>query len=567
MNEPATGPRAGTDAAPSADTGRDVLVVLREYGIDTVFGIPGTHNLEFYRHLPELGIRPVTTRHEQGAGFAADGWSLQTGLPGVTITTSGPGLLNVLSAAATAYAESRPLIVLTPGVPLGAEHTDTGALHETKDTRGAADAVVEWARRVETGREAVQAVHDALELFRTGRPRPVAIEVPLDVLEGRSDCPPELLRARSTPTPRTGDPADVERAAALLSGAARPLVLAGGGSREAAQVLREVAERLDAPVVTTLNGRAALPESHPLAVGAALRLPAAHDLVNDADVLLVAGSKMGEAELWGGRLHPAGQVIRIDRVAAQLHKNITAQTGIVGDCGAVLTQLHDALPAHADNDKGRRQDGRRRAAQARDRIDAQGRQWSPASSACAEAVAAGLPADVILGADSSQVCYYGTANFVTLEHPNSYLYMATYATLGYGLPASIGAKTARPDRPVVCVVGDGALMFSVQELMTAVEQELDLVVVCADNGGYREIEENEADRGIDPVGVRLAQPDWVRLADAFGGTGTRVTTAEDVPSAVRRALEAGGVQLVHVPLSLFDRASTATRGSGHGEHP
>lgn len=531
--------RADPGGIAPENVGREVLTVLRQYGIDTVFGIPGTHNLEFYRHLPGLGIHAVTTRHEQGAGYAADGWALQSGLPGVVITTSGPGLLNVLSAAATAYAESRPLIILTPGVPLGEEFADSGSLHETKDTRAAADAVVEWARRVESGRAAVQAVHDAFELFRTGRPRPVVIEVPLDVLEGPRDCPPKLIRPRPAPASAAGQTAEAEKAAAVLSAAARPAVLAGGGSLHAVDALRELAERLDSPVVTTLNGRGALPESHPLAAGAALRLKAAHELVNDADALLIVGSKVGEAEMWWGPLKPSGQVIRIDRLASQIQKNVAAHIEIVGDSGAVVPQLLEALPARTAHDDTQRQNGRVRAAQARSRIDAEGREWSPTSSACSDAITAGVPDNVILGADSSQVCYYGTSNFVPLEHPNSYLYMATHATLGYGLPACIGAKIASPDRPVVCVVGDGALMFSIQELMTAVEQEIDLVIVCVDNGGYREIEQNEGARGIDPIGVRLAQPDWARLTDAFGGTGTHMTAADELGATLRRAIEAG----------------------------
>ncbi|MGC0144632.1 thiamine pyrophosphate-binding protein [Pseudactinotalea sp. Z1732] len=530
------------------NVGRDVLTVLHAYGVDTVFGIPGTHNLEFYRHLPELGIHAVTTRHEQGAGYAADGWSLQTGLPGVVVTTSGPGLLNALSAAATAHAESRPMIILTPGPPLGQEFADIGALHETKDTRAAADAVVQWARRVESGREAVQAVHDAMDLYRAGRPRPVVIEVPLDVLEGESDCPPEMLRPHSEPQPAAGDDEHVARAVRLLTGATRPVILAGGGAVRSGAEVTALAERLGAPVVTTLNGRGVVPESHPLAVGSTLRLKAAHALVNDAGVLLVLGSKVGEAELWWGPLQPSGQVIRVDLLSTQIHKNLPAHMGIVGDAGVVVEQLLQALP---DGDPSETT-GARRATVARAEIERESREWAPATAACCDAIAAGLPADVILGADSSQICYYGTANMVPVEHPNSYLYMATYATLGYGLPVSIGAKVASPHRPVVCVLGDGALMFSVQEFMTALEQHLDLVVVCVDNGGYREIEENEADRGIPPIGVRLDQPDWPALVTAFGGSGASVRVAGDLPGALRAAIDAGGVHLLHVPLSLFE---------------
>ena len=145
--------------------GHSVMRVLREYGIDTVFGIPGTHNLEFYRPLAELGITPITTRHEQGAGYAADGWSHRTGLPGVVVTTSGPGLLNALSAAGTAFCESRPLLILSPGAPRGQEYRDVGALHETKDPTGAAGAIMLWSRRVDSDLEAVEATHEAFALF------------------------------------------------------------------------------------------------------------------------------------------------------------------------------------------------------------------------------------------------------------------------------------------------------------------------------------------------------------------------------------------------------------------
>ena len=526
-----------------------LLKTLRNYGIDTIFGIPGTHNIELYRALPELGIHPVTTRHEQGAGYAADGWSLQRGLPGVVITTSGPGLLNALSAVATAYAESRPMIVLTPGPPLGEEFADIGALHETKDTHAAAAAVAEWARRVRSGTEAVAAVHEAFELFYTGRPRPVVIEVPLDILEGPSDVSDELLQARPKPAPQQPDEEVLAQAKQLLAQAQHPVLLLGGGSLGAGDSLTRLAEQLDAPVVTSLNGRGAIPESHPLSLGASLRLPAAHELLNTADLVVVIGSKVGEAELWGGEIAPTGDVIRIDRIESQLHKNVAATVAIQADAEAVVPLLLEVLESGADTTG--REDGRARAAAVRAELDAQGRAWHPPIVQCAETIATALPDNVVLAGDSSQICYYGTANYIPLQQPNSYLYMATYATLGYGLPAAIGAQVADPSRPVVCVAGDGALMFSIQELTTAVEQDLDVVVVCIENGGYREIEENEAAVGIPPIGVRLTQPDWAGLGTAFGGTGHRIASVDELAPTLRQTLEVGGVHVIHVPFDLF----------------
>ena len=540
-----------TTTAPIEDNaGYSILKTLRNYGVDAIFGIPGTHNLEFYRHLVPMGIRPVTTRHEQGAGYGADGWAQQTGLPGVVITTSGPGLLNALSAAGTAYCESRPLIILSPGVPEGEEFADIGSLHETKDPTAATGAIVEWSRRVHSGTEAVRAVHDAFELFRYGRPRPVHIEVPLNVLEGATDCPVELLEAKPVRAGQAAGAAELRTAADLLRAAARPVILAGGGSIRAGADLAALAELLQAPVVTTLNGKGAVPESHPLSLGSDIRLPAAQGLCNDADVLLIIGSKVGESELWGGKITPRGSVLRMDILATQAHKNVSADVALIGDAAVVVPQLVTEL--------GMLNRPEADIKAVRETLRGQARALSPVLSRIAEEAASVLPAGTIVGGDSSQITYLGTASFIPQDLPHSLLYTPAYATLGYGLPASIGAKVGAPGRAVVCILGDGALMFAVQEMMTAVEQGIDLVVVCVDNGGYAEIRANEEDRGIAPVGVDLAQPDWAALASAFGGTGHTLESAADFAPTLRKALNSRGLQLLHVPVGLFATTSPET---------
>ncbi|GAA3936653.1 thiamine pyrophosphate-binding protein [Microbacterium soli] len=522
-----------------ADTaGRAVLETIRGYGVTTVFGIPGTHNLELYRPLSELGIRAVTNRHEQGAGYGADGWAQQTGLPGVVITTSGPGLQNAMSAIGTAFCESRPLIVLSPGVPLGAEFQDVGTLHETKDSTAMAGAIAQWSRRVSSAAEAVEAVHDAFELFRTGRPRPVHIEIPLDILESPAAVPAEARRARPAPAPAAGEATAVAEAARLLAAARNPVIVAGGGATRAATELAEVAERLGAPVLTTLNGKGTLSERHPLSLGANLRLAAARTVAESADVLLVVGSKLGEAELWAPRLEARGAVIRVDVSAAQLHKNLDATVGITGDATAVLAGIRDALSAGSAPAPD--------LAPVRAAIADEISGIAPHLATLAERIAEGLPDDAIVAGDSSQIIYLALANVLRQGRPHSLLYTPTYATLGYGLPAGIGAAVAQTERPVVTVTGDGALMFCMNELLTAVEQRLDLTVVCVDNGGYAEIRQNELDRGIAPIGVDLVQPDWVALAAALGAGARSVDAVGDVADALRSAVASGGVQFVHV---------------------
>lgn len=526
-------------------TGSAVLTVIRNYGVDTVFGIPGTHNLEFYRSLNDLGMRVVTTRHEQGAGYGSDGWSLQTGLPGVVITTSGPGLLNALSAAATSFCESRPMIILAPGPERGAEFADKGTLHETKDQFSAAAAIVETAVRVDSAREAVEAVHAAFERFATTRPRPTYIEVPLDVLEAQVEQSDLDVEAHTFDRPGCADTALLEQARAALAQAERPVILAGGGSREAGAELTQLVETLGAPVVTTLNAKGVVDEHHALSLGANLRFETVRDYVRSADVLLVVGSKLGEAELWVERIDATGTVIRIDVDERQIHKNQDAHIGLVGDARLTLRALLDGVEGPKRSD--RTAEVAARLATTR----AEALETSEISQLIGEDIVAALPHNAIVATDSSQIGYLGILNTIKVKVPNSTPYMPTYATLGYGLPAALGARIGAPDRPTFAVVGDGALMFSLQELVTVVEQGEDLTVIVVDNGGYGEIRGNEIAAGIEPVGVDLTQPDWPLLARACGGNGVQVGNADELKEAVASAQANGGLQLIYLHANSY----------------
>lgn len=560
-------PAGAASSYPERTTARAVLETLRGYGIDTVFGIPGTHSLEFYRPLRELGIRPITTRHEQGASYGADGWSQVRGLPGVVITTSGPGLLNSLSGAATAYAESRPMILLSPGRPVGHDFRDIGSLHETKNPSAAVNAIVGVSRRVTSAAEAVTMIHDAMRDFAHSRPRPIHIEIPLDILEAPADVPESATAPRPLGEPAPAPEADVAAAVEALAASERPVILAGGGSLAAGSHLLELAELLEAPVITTTNGKGAIPEKHRLSLGADLRLSTAHEFLRSRDALLVIGSKVGEAELWGGDITPQGPVVRVDIMRDQMLCNLTPDVEVPGNSAAVVPQLLAGLRARAgaadsaaagSGASGNAADtgdvavapSARTAPDLRevfDAMDEEGRTWAPELAALNETIMDVVPEDTILAGDSSQVTYMGSTTFFRAPVPHSLLYMGTYATLGYGLPAAIGAKLAAPERPVVCLVGDGALMFSVQELMTAVELGLDLPVICVDNGGYGEIRQNMVDRSILPLGVDLVQPDWVRLAEGFGATGLPATM-HTLADTVRTALATKGTSLVHLKI-------------------
>jgi thiamine pyrophosphate-dependent acetolactate synthase large subunit-like protein len=514
--------------------GAAVVETLAAHGVDTVFGIPGTHNLELYRHLAPCGIQPITPRHEQGAGYAADGYARVTGRPGIVLTTSGPGLTNAMTAAATAYAESQPMLLVSPGMPTGTEGADLGQLHETKDSSAAMGHLVRWSRRVTSPDEAADAVTEAFATFRGTRPRPVHIEVPVDVLD--RPWPGSPWVGAATPPP-AAEAADVRRAATLLADARRPLLIAGGGAVDAAAEVRTLAAALGAPVATTVNGKGVLDEAHPLAIGAAVRLRALQKAAVDSDVLLVVGSELGESDLWEGRI-TADTVIRCDIEPGQLHKNCRADVALLGDAATTLRAVLAALP--------RRPNPPPRATELRAACRAEARAEAGSYEQINAAVRTALPADGVLAGDSSQVTYLGSVHFFDLPAPRRFCYTAGYAPLGYGLPAAIGAAVARPGHPIVALIGDGALMFSVQELATAVALRLPLPVVVVDNGGYREIRDQQAARCIPPVGVDLPAPDLVALAAAFGAHGARADDSGALTALVAAALSADRPTLIHL---------------------
>ena len=516
--------------------GAAVVETVAAHGVDTIFGIPGTHNLEIFRHLPRTGIRAITPRHEQGAGYAAEALARVSGKPGVVVTTSGPGLTNVMTAASTAYAESQPMLVLSSGLPTGAVGGDLGQLHEAKNPLAAMDQLVRWSRRVGSADEAAAAVSEAFSSFTGGRPRPVHIEVPFDVLEQSWSGRPEVGAKVDAPQ---ADPAAVRRAAEVLASAAQPLIIAGGGAVDAQAEVTALAEALGAPVATTVNGKGVVDEAHPLSVGASIRLRVLQKAAADSDALLVVGTELGDSDLWGGQIR-GGTVIRCDIDSGQLDKNCQADHALLGDAAATLGALRQSLPDGQPSTSAQE-----RAATLRAACRAEAMADAGPYAEINAAVRAALPADAVLTGDSSQVTYFGSVHFFDLPSPRRFCYSPGYATLGYGLPAGLGAAIGRPGAAVAVLLGDGALMFSVQELITLVEQRLPVPVIVVDNGGYQEIKDQEAARGIPPIGVELRTPDLAALAVAMGARGVRSTSTAELTELVGDALGADGPTLIH----------------------
>jgi thiamine pyrophosphate-dependent acetolactate synthase large subunit-like protein len=525
--------------------GRAVARSLAAHGVDVVWGIPGTHNLELYAGLGEAGIRHLSPRHEQGAAFAADGYSRVTGRVGVCVTTSGPAVLNAATALGQSYSDSIPVLLVAAGMPLRHPGLGNGELHETKNLMAALDGVVAYAHRVTSVAEIPVAIAQAFARMATGRPRPVVIEVPLDLLTEEG---PVAVVPPVAPPVLAPEPPAIDAAAALLSHARRPAILAGGGASAAPVELRLVAERLGAPVACSINGKGTFAEDHPLSVGAGLAARAVRELVNESDVVLVVGCELAPSDLWWGPLELAGKAVRIDVDPAQAVTNAVPEVSVVADARLALAALLDALGAGAGFEPGEPgAPGVARAARFRDAFRAQSADEGAAWSDVLGAIGAALGRDGVVVADNAMVSYFGAFTGVPAYRPRSFLFPTGYGTLGYAVPAAAGAKVGRPDARVLALSGDGGLMFTVGELAAAAQARVGFPVVVVDNAGYGEIRREMAERGDPPLGVDFDSPDFAALAEALGCHGVRATSRAELDEALERAFGADRPTVVHVP--------------------
>ena len=521
----------------STITGGEALVAaLAEHGTTTIFGIPGTHNLAAYAAMSAYGIRHVLAHHEQGAGYAADGYARSSGRPGVVLTTTGPAVLNAAAAAAQAYSDSVPVLFISPGVPVRHPGLGNGLLHEVKDQSRAMDAVASYSHRVTSLAEIPLAVAQAFAAMTTGRPRPVHLEIPLDLLEESGPARPALPVIAPSHPPAAR--AAIASAASALSAARSPLIVVGGGAADARDELVALAEALDAPVFSTANGKGTFPPHHPLFAGDGVQHPSVQAAVAASDWVIAVGTELAPSDWWIG-LPPLERLVRVDIDPQAVHVNATAVHPLVGTAAATLAILAAGI------DRPHAAPGPRAAAlrQAhRDDARREGAAWMSLLSAIGRA----LPPNAIVAGDSAMVCYYGALSNLAVSTPRSFLYPTGGGTLGFGLPAGIGAKIAHPDRPVMVVHGDGGLMFSLPELATAARLRLPLPIVVVDNGGFGEIRNEMADRAEHVHAVALGTPDLVAVARGLGCRAEHVSHPDDIAAHLDAAFAADRPTLLHV---------------------
>ncbi len=472
----------------------------------------------------------------------ADGYARVSGKPGVAFVITGPGLTNTITAMGQARADSVPMLVISGVNRRATLGHEEGHLHELPDQAALMRSVALHTHTLMDGASLPAVLDRAFAAMLSGRPGPVHIEIPLDVMAERIDPP-----ARLAPLPglRAPSPAAVTEAAALVAAARQPLILAGGGARAADAALRALAGHLDAPVVTTVNGRG-LMAGHALCVPASPSLGPVRELVAGADLVIAAGTQIGptDFDMYDDGGFPAlGRLVRIDADPLQVTRGARADGVIVADAAEGLTALLKLLgPARLAGG------GAERAKAARDAAFAALGPKMQGEIEVLRTIAAALPGAAMVG-DSTQLIYAGNL-YAEIARPGAWFNAATgFGALGYGPPAAIGAALADPEaRPVVCLVGDGGFQFCLSEIGTAMDEKARVIFVVWNNHGYGEIESHMVAHGVTPVGVRPSAPDFVAVANAYGMRAEALDGTEGLASALRRAASGADPCLIEIRL-------------------
>jgi thiamine pyrophosphate-dependent acetolactate synthase large subunit-like protein len=472
---------------------------------------------------------------------------------------TGPGVTNAATPIGEAYSDSVPLLVLSSVNATGDIGMGRGELHEISDQEAVTRPLTGFSATVLRPEQAPQLLARAFAAFSTQRPRPVHIQIPLDVMEMPAAAGVAPARQLNAPAP---DGAGVVAAAELLREAQRPVILVGGGAIEAVRELYDLVERLGAPVASTIAGKGVIRDSHPLSLGAGLQRAASRLLLAESDLVLVVGSELASTDLFmweaetrkyhevlgedhpgPGRLCNAGAMIRIDIDADTLTRDYQPEVAILGDAEESLYQILKALgPGEPVGDLAETEAA---VAAVKAEVRAALTPLEAKHVAVLDALREALPEHGFVAADMTQIAYTGNT-FFEARRPRGWLHPVGYGTLGYALPAAIGAKLGAPERPGAVLVGDGGLLFTVQELATAAELRMPLAIVLWNNDALGEIEDSMVRRGVPKVSVRPENPDFLALAEAFNCRAHRAVSLTDFKEALTAAFAADRPTLIEV---------------------
>jgi thiamine pyrophosphate-dependent acetolactate synthase large subunit-like protein len=532
-----------SETEPPATGAELAIAMLEAHGVETVFGIPGVHTLALYDALGTSKIRHVLARHEQGAGFMADGYARASGRPGVALVITGPGVTNIATPLGEAYTDSSPVLVLSSNNRR--EHIDAmrGNLHDLKDQRAVMTAVTKWNTRVMHASDVPSALTEAFGQLHSGRPLPVHVEFPLDVLD--EPAPDVALPDLARPQRLQPDPAAIAAALERIKRSDKIVIYCGGGAVHAGarDEIVALAERLGAPVVTSIMGKGSVPEDHPLSLGA-LWSPGNEidDMLKETDCLIVFGSKLGAQATYDFQMPLAKELIRVDVDAHEMTLNAEPTVPILGDAALAAEGMVQLL---AGEDYTATSFPRERIAAAR--AQAETTSWHAERRPHIDALRRAIPRDGILVTDMTQLSYVACSLFPVYE-PRTFMFPSGYGTLGFSLPAAIGAKVARPDTAVVAVVGDGGFQFTMSELGTAVQERLGLPIVIFNDSCYSAVKENQVKMRGRSMAVDLVNPDYVDLAKAYRIPGVRVESPDALAQAIGDALSRDLPTIIDVPI-------------------
>ena len=538
-------------------TGGEALVrSLYQEGVRVVFGLPGVQLYGVMAALrDEPRIRFVNTRHEQATSFMADGYARAGGGVGTALVVPGPGLLNAMSGLSTAYSASSPVLMLSGQIPRDSIGRDIGLLHEVNDQQDCIRPVTKWRRRVLQVSDVPAAVREAMIQLRSGRPRPVEIEMPPETMEDEGLV--ELLPPAEI-TRQVAPARDLDRAAELLLAARAPLIYAGGGVHLAGahDALAQVAEHLQAGVAQSAEGKGAVSDHNPLSLGAAFwRDSALRAHIHEADVVLAVGSRLATVSF-----KPGTRIVQIDADEHEIGRSHKDTLGLVGDARATLEALLERLRGASPPRPSRKAEHEALRA----RIAAENTMEPNAS--IMKSLRAGAPDNTILVAGMTQIGYYSRP-FWPVYEPRTYLSSSYSGNLGYAYPVALGAKVARPDRPVVSISGDGGFLFNAQELATSARHGINVVAVVFNDSSYGNVARDLDESWGGQYGAELTNPDFMKLADAYGVIGMRAKDPTEVGRLVREAIEKDRPALVEVPVGRMSRPAFFTPRRAPIRHP
>ncbi|WP_170475748.1 thiamine pyrophosphate-binding protein [Ruegeria arenilitoris] len=519
--------------------GAQISHALKDRGVDVIFGIPGVHNQEMYRGIEEAGIKHVLARHEQGAGFMADGYARATGNPGVAYVITGPGLCNIMTPIGQAYSDSVPMLVISSC--LDETQLQRGQLHQMKDQRGAAETVADWSCQANDAKAAYGLIERAFEEFELSRPRPKHIQVPIARLEAEADPPPfpnqPGLHTKALPP-------DIAPVLSLLNISRRPLFILGGGARS--NLWRQILTQLGAACFTTYAGRGMAGSGYALDFGATLPRPGSAEIIASADLVVAVGAELAEVDLWRTHLGNSAHLVRIDLDPEVLADRHRASVKLQAD-GESFAQ---ALWAVAEQVKPATGWTSREVAEVRTRWRTEVDAERPGIVPVVDALRAAIPADTMIYSDMTQFAYVAKEVW-DMAYPYHWHHPTGFGTLGYALPAGIGGAVARSGKPTAVIAGDYGFQYTLQELGTAVELGLSLPIIVWDNGKLKEIEDSMVRGQIAPNAVVARNPDFCKLAEAFGARSAEPESLRNMQAAVRDAFDAPVPTLIRVKTDIL----------------